>query len=118
MTIWDNINFSAYKRPKYTKYEISNLVKTKRKEEDLNTKDFVQKYEIEECMLLDIEKCTRSFNVRIYRACSKILGLTVAGLVSYDSEEPIHCENKDVQETVNVANEIFNEIIMQHKINV
>lgn len=125
-TIWDNIEFSPNKRPAYTKYEISKMIRNKREELGLTKEELAEKYDTDPSIIEIIELAKRNFNMNIYNICAKILGKSVQELIKFDEEELELCvslrnEGFDVdgkaKETVDIANYLFNEIVMQHKIN-
>lgn len=107
-------------RNKYTKYELSKMVKDKLVESNLSKKDFADKYQVKIKHLDYILEAKVSFDIHIMRTISKILNMSIKALCAeeYDNFPDISNESKEVQETVNLANCIFNEIIMMHKVNV
>ncbi|WP_102399517.1 helix-turn-helix domain-containing protein [Haloimpatiens massiliensis] len=123
-TMLEQVNLNPYERPRYTKYEISNMVKSKRKIENLSTTEFAIKYGISEITLTQIEEARRSFNVSIYKACSKILNMPIIELLAFDKDKEICyrkedvCSQQKVKSTIDLANTIFNEMVMQRKMNV
>lgn len=123
-TIFDFVSLDDSKRPVYTSYELSKAVKEKRKNENLDVHEFALEHDADVVMLEQIEEASRVFTPDMYRACAKILNISIDEIVKVenddlsltsfrttDGSEKINC-------TVNLANKIFNEIIMQKKISV
>ncbi|WP_369325836.1 helix-turn-helix domain-containing protein [Clostridium perfringens] len=126
-TIWAKVDFSPNKRPAYTKYEISKEIKEKRNSMGLSKEEFANKYDIEVKTIQIIEEARKNFNVRIYNACSKILGKSIKELTKFDEEDLDLCisfrkDCKEIKEkekkTIDIANHLFNEMVMQYKTNV
>ena len=105
-----NINF------KYTKYEISKLVENKFKESNLPKKNFCKNFNITEEIFENILIAKISFDKKILNICSTILGKSVNELISQE-EDFLNIQNiKDIKDTYEIANCLFNEIIIQDKI--
>lgn len=125
-TIWEKVDFNPYERQSYTKYELSHMVIKKREELGLTVEELSKKFEIQLDILRAIEEAKRSFNVPMYRACSKILGMSIDEILKKDAEKVQDVSyrkassktNECVNETVELANCIFHEMVMQHKFNV
>lgn len=115
-------NEAANRRPKYTKYEISKLVRHKFQNSNLSENNFCKEYDVDVSTFKDILIAKRSFNKRILTISARILGKDIKELISEDvdtlpgfrSDDEI---NKDTIESFNIANLLFNEIIMQEKIS-
>lgn len=123
-TIWNYVDFSPYQRPAFTKYELSKKIKEKRVASGLSIEEFSKKYDIPVSLLVSIEEAKRCFNVPMYEACSKILEMDLDELLKTDQED-LCCTNfrsREVNdstwETVRIANILFNEMVMQHKISI
>lgn len=126
-TIWDYVKFSPNKRPAYTKYEIAKLIREKRCKSNLTSDEFAEKYDTDPSIIECIEKAQRNFNMNIYNICSKILNKSIKELTRFDEEElelnlsfrkeGSVAEDKEAIETVNMANFLFNEMVMQQKLN-
>lgn len=126
-TILEKVKFNPYERQSYTKYELSNMIKEKRSELNLDIEQFSEKYDISTKVILAIEEAKRSFNVIMYKACCRILDMNIDEILRKDSEEQLNIsyrkngsdETDDfANETVELANIIFNEMVMQRKYNV
>lgn len=130
-TIWENVKYNPYERQTYTKYELSAKVKELRKKLNLSVHQFAEKYDIPVNIINDIEEAKRSFNVNMYRACSKILELSIDEMLRKDKEKRDNISyrkidnnsseldnNVEIANTVEIANSIFHEMVMQHKYNV
>ena len=116
------INEMANRRPKYTKYEIAKLVKQELEKSELSLSEFSEKSNIDEKVLSDILSAKRSFNKKILNAVSVILNLTIEELLSEEIDTAPAFRSQDIKtntvETIDIANLLFNEIIMQKKISV
>lgn len=120
--IFEYINKSDNRRPVYTSYELSEMVRKQRINSGQSITEFAAAHDITETMLMDIEAGTRSFSPKIYKACGKILNLSTERLTA-EIVDDINTVNyrttKDADnnpQTFNIANMLFNEIIMQQKI--
>lgn len=116
------INEQANRRPKYTKYEIAKLVKQKIEASQLALNDFCIKFDIDSKILTDILAAKRSFNKKILNSAAVILDTDIRELLSEEVDAAPAFRSKDIKEetikTVDIANLLFNEIIMQKKISV
>lgn len=114
------INEMANIRPRYTKYEISKLVNQKFQDSKLSLSRFCEKFDIEEKTLTSILLAKRSFNKMMLSKCAVILEKDVDELLAEDIDALPAFRSKEQKEdtiiTYNIANELFNEIIMQKKI--
>lgn len=122
--IYEFVKKSNNRRPVYTSYELSKMIRDKRENSGLNRSEFAAKYEIEETLLAEIEVGNASFSPRIYKVCGKILNLSTEELLAeiVDDEKAASYRASDngtgVQATFEMANLLFNEIIMQKKIGI
>ena len=110
--IFNFIEQSANTRPKYTSYEIIYMIKEKQKQSGLSLEEFCAKYNL---TLEGYEKLISYrgvFNWKIYYKCAEILGVNVGELL----EEYIDDVPASDDKTFLLANNLFNEIIMQEKI--
>lgn len=112
----------ANRRPRYTKYEISKLVKERLQKSDLKLSEFCKGYSINEKTIIDICEAKISFNKDILSVCSMILEKSMEELLSEDIDEGLPAfRSKEINEitaeSCNLANILFNEIIMQNKIH-
>lgn len=123
-TIFDYLSRSNCQRPVYTSYELSNLVKKKRKEEGISLEECAQRFGISTELLSKVENIKGTFTPKMYRACSAILNLSVEDILKVDNDETevasyrADADSSEVSETVQFANQLFNEIIMQRKIGI
>ena len=122
-TIYETIKYDDCQRPKYTPFELSSLVKMKRREENLDQYSFAKKYDVEAQSLIEIEEIKQSFSPNLYLACCKILNMSIEEITGTE-EDDLSCasfrasaDTDNIQKTVNLANFLFNEIIMQKRIN-
>jgi transcriptional regulator with XRE-family HTH domain len=122
-TIWDYVEIDPCQRPAFTKYELSKKIKEKRVASGLSVEEFSQQYGISAYLLVSIEEAKRSFNVPMYEACARILGMELDELLKTDQEDLgcVRFRSGKVHEvtwkTVEMANVLFNEMVMQHKIS-
>jgi len=123
-TIFDYLFKSDCQRPVYTSYELSNLVKEKRKQEDMSIEEYAQKFNVDTELLSKIENIKGTFTPKMYRACSVILDLSIEDILEVESDEievasyRADTNSSEVSKTVQFANQLFSEIIMQRKIGV
>ena len=123
-SIYEFVEKSYNRRPVYTSYELSKKVRDKREKSGLNISDFSAEYGIDSELLVAIENANRSFSPKMYKACGKILDLTTDELLEeiVDDEKSASYRATDnrkyVQGTFEMANRLFNEIIMQKKIGI
>lgn len=104
---------------KYTKYEISKLVRDKFKQSNLSKEEFCKEFNITREMLESILIPKTSFDKRILRNASIILNKSIYELVSKEQDFCITFEFENEEETkttFELANLLFDEIIMQDKI--
>jgi ribosome-binding protein aMBF1 (putative translation factor) len=121
--IWNYVQYNSSERPKYTRYELAKMVRDKRHQLGVEIEELAQNVGIESKLLQSIEDAARSFNVIMYKAISKILEMSTEELlmkekdnldsVSFRSNEM----NGKIEETVKMANLLFDEIVMQEKIS-
>jgi len=121
-TVMERLQLQKNQRPAYTKYELSNLVKNKRRHEIMTKEQFAIKYNVNLSLLNEIEQAECAFNVPMYRACSEILQKPIAELTAIitDNMDKVDFRASDisdgVKQTLETANLIFDEILMQLKI--
>lgn len=118
-TILDNISFSCYQRPTYTNYELSAMIREKRLKMGLSIEQFASFYNTTRRILIAIEMCSRSFNYSLYKLCSDMLEIPLNDLLKFDVDTKPNVNNisKQARETIDVANEVFHEMVMMHKIH-
>lgn len=116
------INEMANKRPKYTKYEIANLVKRNLDDSHLPLHEFCIKFDTDEKTINAILEAKRSFNKNILSVASRVLNISIKDLLAEEVDnQPAFRSEKikaNTEESINIANLLFNEIIMQKKISV
>ena len=108
-------------RPRYTKYEISKLVKDKFEKSNLSKEEFCKEFNITKEMFESILNAKVSFNKKILNICAIILDKSVSELISKEQDSCITFEFENEEETkttFELANLLFNEIIMQDKISI
>ena len=122
--IYKFVKKSDNSRPFYTSYELSKNVKDKRVGEGIGEAEFASKYGIPIELLQKIENGNSSFSPKLYKACGKILGLSTEELISEITDDMSaanfrsDANDSNVQGTFDLANMLFNEIIMQKKIGI
>lgn len=122
--IYEFVKKSNNSRPLYTSYELSKKVKDKRISEEIDVSEFALKYNVPLDVLLKIEEGSCSFSPKIYKACGQILGLATDELLSEINDDVAAANfrsdgnDANVQGTFELANMLFNEIIMQRKIGI
>lgn len=122
--IFECIVKSDCRRPVYTSYELSAQVRDKRKMDGLTLQAFANNHNISIDILEQIEEGTRSFSPQLYKVCAKILDLSIDDLIeeNIDDLSVVNFRTTDnsegISDTFNLANKLFNEIIMQQKIGV
>lgn len=120
--IYEFVKKSNNRRPVYTSYELSKMVRDKRKEEQLSVSEFALKYGVADEILEEIERGISSFSPKVYKVCGNILNLSSEQLLAEDVDDEGTTNfrasdgGKRVEATFDVANMLFNEIIMQRKI--
>ena len=104
---------------KYTKYEISKLVKDKVEKSNLSKEEFCKEFNITKEMFESILTAKISFSKKILNICALILDKSVSELISKEQDSCITFEfdnEEEIKATFELANLLFNEIIMQDKI--
>ena len=103
---------------KYTKYEISKLVKDKFKQSNLSKDEFCKEFNITKEMLESILVAKISFSKKILNICAIILDKSVSELISQEQDSCITVKFKteEAKATFELANLLFDEIIIQDKI--
>jgi transcriptional regulator with XRE-family HTH domain len=121
--IWNYVEFKPSERPKYTRYELAKMVKELRESLGLLPDEMAENYGITSALLNKIEGATRLFNVAMYKAVSSILEIPVEALLEKETDDLTTVsfradeQSSKVEETVRLANMLFDEIIMQEKIS-
>ncbi|MCK6075376.1 XRE family transcriptional regulator [Paenibacillus silvae] len=122
--IWDSIQFNPSERPKYTRFELAKLVRDKRTSLGLTHSELSSQFGGNENLWESIEAASRAFNVRIYTAIGAFLGMSTKELTSKDVDniEAISFRanetNEEINKAIQIANLIFDEMVMQEKISV
>lgn len=121
-TIWDKIRHNPSERPKYTRFELGVLVRKKREKLSLSQRELAENYGFTEKMIDCVEKGSCAFNVRIYSFICTFLEMTQKEVLEKEIDDmklikqSLNNTNNEIRKTVKLANEIFNEIVMQEKI--
>ena len=109
-----------YKCPAYTSYELSEMVKRKRKEMRMSETDFANRFNADVKSVQQIEDGTMVFTKKLYDACSNILEIPVCELIDVENDEPgimILNKDNDSLKTFELANMLMYEIILQCKLS-
>jgi transcriptional regulator with XRE-family HTH domain len=120
--IWNFVEFKPSERPKYTRYELAKMVKEKRESLGLLPDQMAEAHGITVTLLNKIEGASRLFNATMYNAVSSILKIPVESLLEKETDDldaisfRASEQNPELEETVRIANMLFDEIIMQEKI--
>lgn len=104
---------------KYTKYELSKLVKDELEKSNLSKEEFCKEFNITKEMLESILVAKISFSKKILNICAIILDKSVSELISKEQDFCITFEfenEEEIKATFELANLLFDEIIMQDKI--
>lgn len=123
-TIFETAKYSDCQRPVYTSLELSNMVKKKRMREGLSHEDFAIMYNVEEVVLQQIEEGKQSFGPQLYKACGRILELSIDEITKVEQDDigcagfRVSADSQHTRHTIDLANYLFNEIIMQKRISV
>ncbi|BDG81245.1 hypothetical protein BSF_29740 [Bacillus subtilis] len=121
-TIFDKIKDNPYERPKYTRYELAKMVKDYRVEKGLSVESVAKRFDVESTFWSSIEEASRVFNSKIYNVISEFLGVDRRELLQKDKDNlsaisyRSKLKSNGIDESVHLANIIFNEIVMQEKI--
>lgn len=111
-------------RPAYTKYELSMMVKEKRRNLGMSVDEFSKSFKLEIDTIKEIEEANLSFNARLLKACSLVLEIPIENLIKRNSESIENYSfrsgeiNSSIKEIVGIVDGIFNEIVMQRKLSV
>lgn len=123
-TIFDYLSKSNCQRPVYTSYELGKLVKDKREGENASLEEYAQKYNIGVEILSRIEGLKGTFTPKMYRACASVLEMSLDDILKMENDNiemaSYRAEGSSdaVNRTVEFANQLFNDIIMQKKISI
>ncbi len=124
-TIWDVIETTSSERPKYTRYELAKLVKNKRESLDLSILEVASQHDVEASFWESIENASRTFNVKIYKLIAEFLNMSKTELLAKEVDDmssiSFRAQNEtqhEIKEAIEIANFIFNEMVMQEKIAV
>ncbi|EGC93288.1 putative toxin-antitoxin system, antitoxin component, Xre family [Turicibacter sp. HGF1] len=88
--------------------------------------EMAKRLALDEDLIMEIEQSPRFFNVNSYKACSQILEIPIVQMLEKEIEEPVSisyrqkeigCGNEETSKTIELANIIFQEMVIQHKIN-
>lgn len=117
-------NFKPPERPKYTRYELAKLVRNKREKLGLTVESVAAQYNVDEKLIQSIENASRIFNVRMYKVICEFLDMSKEEILSKEVDDMTAIsfrskgDSDKIRETVQMANAIFDEIIMQEKIGI
>lgn len=119
--IWDSIQFTPSERPKYTRFELGKIVREKREERQLTLEAVAAQFNVSADLWKSIEDASRALNVRTYKLISAFLGITLEQLLEKETDNLAVISfratdtNPEINEAIQVANLIFDEMVMQEK---
>lgn len=112
-----------YEIPRYTTYEISGLLRKKMKNVT-NVEEYCERNSIDKELLKVMLKETKVFSFEMYTIAGQILNMTIDELtVAEDSSiqkkfrKKLKCENIDIKDELAIAEFLFNEIVINAKLN-
>lgn len=121
-TILDAIRMDPLDLPKYTRYELGEIVKLKRINEGKSIEEVASFYNVPIEFWKSIENASRSYNVKMYKTLCDYTGMTKDEVlateksqISYRTQEE---DSEEIKQAVIDAETIFNEMVMQRKIGV
>ncbi|WP_404467052.1 XRE family transcriptional regulator [Planococcus rifietoensis] len=124
-TILEGVQVNAYQRPKYNRYELARLVSNKRVKSDLSIHEIASQFNVEPALWESIENGSRTYDQEIYRIVAQFLNTSVASLLEKEQDDisslsyrTIDEDSTEVANVVELANKIFQELVMQEKISV
>lgn len=114
--IFEYINQSDNIRPKYTDYEIRELIRQKLLASGLSKEKFLRKYNISFELFNDLIGENKMFTKEMLYKSAEILEVDIDELVEEYEDDLSSFSDAFNNKTFVVANKLFNEIIMQEKI--
>ncbi|KGA98663.1 hypothetical protein AJ85_06510 [Alkalihalobacillus alcalophilus ATCC 27647 = CGMCC 1.3604] len=122
-TILDEIQLNPSERPRYTRYELAKLVQERRKELNLSLEEASSKYGVDVSFWQSIENASRTFNVKVYKLIGAFLNMSKDEMLAKEVDDMTSLsfrtsdeKHPEIQEAVQFANFIFDEMVMQEKI--
>ena len=110
----------VFQRPAYSRYQIANLIKSKKRETGFTTKELAKLWDMPEDMVRLIEEGRRSLNTTIYKKISDFVKIGFSELTKvyidtncYSFRRDSEGQSEDTKETVKLANMIFHEMLGQ-----
>ncbi|MDY7046703.1 MULTISPECIES: helix-turn-helix transcriptional regulator [unclassified Virgibacillus] len=120
--IWDKVQLNPSERPKYTRFELAKLVQERRNELGLSLKEISNKYGVEESFWRSIENASRAFNVKIYKLIGEFLNMSKDEMLAIEVDDMSSLSfrtsdenHPEIQEAIEFANIVFDEMVMQEK---
>lgn len=124
-TILDAVKVNPNERPKYSRYQLAEMVKSERISKRLTIDEVANQFNVGNDFWQSIEQASRVFNVKIYGIIASFLNLPVNEILAKEKDNldlmsfrAVDDENLEILEAVNFANIIFNELVVQEKIGV
>lgn len=122
-TIIEKIKIGPSERVKYTRFELAKKVREQRESLNLSIEDVAEKYEVDVSFWNSIEKASRIFNVKIYNIIEDFLQLNQDELLAREVDDMTTIsfllsdeESTEIEKTIEFANLIFDELVLQEKI--
>lgn len=110
-------------RPAYSRYQIANLIKMKRKELGISLDDLAKIWDMPVEMVRLIEEGKRSLNTSIYKKVADFLKIDFSELTKvyvdkncYSFRKEFQFLNEETKDTVKLANIVFHEILGQESL--
>ncbi|MCM3742428.1 hypothetical protein M3210_19735 [Oceanobacillus luteolus] len=94
--------------PKYTQYQLSQMVKAEVEKENLGIGEISLKYNVDQNLLNDILLEQVKFKAKHYEVVSSILGLSVSELLADEEIKPISFRSKHEESDQDINREIVN----------
>lgn len=112
-----------YEIPRYTTYEISNLLRLKLNQ-ITNVEEYCRTNLINKDLLAVMLEETKIFSVEMYEIAGQILNMTLDDLTAVEDSsvqtkfrKKSKCSSIDIKEEIELADLLFNEIVINAKLN-
>src|SRR5690554_1618 len=92
--------------PKYTQYQLSQMVKSETEKESLGIDEISLKYNVDQKLLDDILQGRVKFKAKHYEVVSSILGLSINDLLADEEIKPISFRSKHEESDLDINREI------------
>lgn len=92
--------------PKFTQYQLSQMVKVKVEQENLGIYEFSLKYNVNQNLLNDIVQEQVKYKAKHYEVVSSLLGLSISELLADEEIKPISFRSKHEESDQYINREI------------